>query len=90
MPVCFQLTKKGETKPSAINDIDKDLWDTFADGEPEGNDKYFANWYNTVGMMLAMGKTWEEIKEVYKDNDISVIEYLEENYSPYAWREHRV
>ena len=89
MPSCFTLTEIGKSEPSVINDIDKDLWDHFNGGEPKGNEKYYRNWYNTIGIRLAMGKTFAEIKEVYKDNDISVIEYLESKYVPNAWREYR-
>ncbi|MDA3808600.1 MAG: hypothetical protein PF440_11900 [Thiomicrorhabdus sp.] len=92
MPVCYQLTRVGEDKPSMLQDIDSELWEKFSSTpEPENNDKWFLNWHNTVGMLLAMGKTFKDIRRILdlpsESVDDKVLTYLETNYTSNSWRE---
>ena len=86
MPNCFQLTKIGEQEPTTLQDIDNDLWNLFGGGVPEPNDKWYLNWYGTVGFDLANGQNWDDIlKNCKTDNQKAVVNYLKENYTSSAW-----
>ena len=89
MPSCFQLIKKGETEPSILQDVDTEMWNHFKGGEPKGNDRWYRSWYDIIGLGLAMGKTWNELREMYTDRPrlLEIIEYLEDHYTTDAWRE---
>ena len=87
MPNCFQLTKIGEEEASPLQDIDTDLWNHFTDdGEPDGNTKYFMDWHGTIGLSLAMGQDWDEIRSYcLTDRARAVVDYLKENYTSSAF-----
>ncbi len=90
MPNCFTLTKKDEAKPRPLKDIDTDLWDHFEGGEPDGNEQWYHHWYNFIGLLLAVGKTFQEVIKLCEDftmREIAV--YLEENYTSNAWYERK-
>ena len=54
--------------------------------KPEYRD--FFNWNNTVGLAMAMGKTWDEIRALWSDDDeiLRICDYLEEHYDIINWR----
>ena len=88
MPNCFTLTKKGETEPTSLNDVDTDLWIKFNGGEPKGNTKWFARWYDFVGLGLSHGHSWDKLRSYLDDDDpdnLALINYLEETYEVKAW-----
>lgn len=59
MPNCFQLTRKNETNPINLQDLDKELC------EYECSDSW-------IGFKLAMGKSFQQIEEYIKE-DIKTI-----------------
>ena len=86
MPNCFQLYKKGESEPTILQKIDDDLWNHFEGAVPEPNDKWYLDWYNTVGLSLACGMGWEGIRELcLTDRAKEVVDYLAERYETSAW-----
>jgi len=89
MPNYFTLTKNGNDKPSAINDIDIELCAHF--GESVDDDRYFMEWYNTIGLALAMGKTWDDIIGIFEGDmlTLEIVVYLRENYTANAWYQHK-
>jgi len=89
MPSCFQLIKRGETEPSILQDVDVEMWNHFKGGEPKGNDQWYHNWYNNIGLSLATGQSFSDIAKGYADSPkmLNIVEYLEERYTTYAWRE---
>ena len=88
MPNCFQLTRKGEKEPRKLQEIDNELWVHFEGAVPETNDKWYYNWYNTVGLLLSCGKRFEEIFDVgFCDRLSEVILYLDEYYTSDSWYE---
>jgi hypothetical protein len=89
MPNCFQLYKKGEEEPSILQDVDNDLWLKFEGSIPEPNDKWYQNWYNTVGLLLAMGESFDQIKENASIEMYVVVSYLERIYTHSAWYSHK-
>jgi hypothetical protein len=85
MPNCFQLIKISDLEPAVLQDIDNELWLKFAGSIPEPNDKWYLNWYNTVGVMLSCGRTFREIKKELSEEMAPVINYLGQNYLSRAW-----
>ena len=66
MPACFQLWKKGENSPSSFQDIDVEICNLF--GEEVDPIKYILGWYDAIGFRIAMGKSFEEIRQEYIEN----------------------
>jgi len=90
MPNCFALTRKGEKEIRNLTEIDTDLWVLFEGKEPEGNKKWFRNWYDYIGLSLACGKSLEECLEIYKESNLEdIAEFLFTNYNSDAWYEHK-
>ena len=91
MPNCFSLTKIGEEKPANLMEVDTELWNHFEGGEPEGNTKWYRYWHDTIGLELAMGRSFKEIREGLASNSKMgpVVDYLAEHYSARAWAERK-
>jgi hypothetical protein len=53
MPVCFQLTRKGEQAPTPLNTIDKEL--CLLLGKDVHPHMYVIGWFDCIGFKLAMG-----------------------------------
>ena len=102
MPNCFQLVRKGHTKATPLNTIDRELCQLL--GVKEHPKLYVAGWFNNIGFSLAMGKTFDEIVEKiekdiasdkpedlpYQENDkllLKCANYLRDNYKSNAWVE---
>ena len=88
MPSCFQLTKKGEQAPARLQTVDDEMRVAFgADPDP---DKWFEQWYNTIGLGLAMGHDWVKLREIFKETAlVAVVDWLEANYTTDSWYEHK-
>lgn len=79
MPQCFQLSRKSskEFTPVAFNEIDEELCKAF--GVPVHPDRYFREWYGTIGFALACGHDWQAIKEKQL-GDPTVVDWLAMHY----------
>jgi len=89
MPNCFTLTRKSnpEAGPVQLALIDEELC---AHLGVEVHPQYWVHgWYNTIGLMLSVGKSWDEGREIFKDSDVllPIIDYLEANFITDAWAE---
>lgn len=84
MPNCFTLTRKGENKPSNFQDIDEAMCKAF--NAPVHPDNWYRNWYNTIGMGLAMGNSWDKLREIF-DDQVDLIDWVELNYTVDTWHE---
>ena len=97
MSNCFQLTRKGATEPSTLVEVDNAICANFG---VEPGDDWFCNWYNSIGLALACGRTFDQIRADcrYVDTDEAYIRahymmltriatFLEQNYDVYAWAE---
>lgn len=97
MPSCFTLTKKGQKERSKFVDVDREMCKFF---EVEVDEKeYLCGWYNFVGQLTAVGRTWDEIRGLLKENleggktcewsesMLQIVDWLEENYTTDAWYE---
>ena len=87
MPRCFALTKKGENEPTKLQAIDDEMRVAF--GEPPDADNWLWHWHDGIGPILAYGKTWDQVREVfwYSHELLRVVDYLEERYVPDCWQE---
>lgn len=87
MPNCFQLIDKKTGKAADLREIDTALWIHFNGHEPEGNSAWYKGWYNTIGLLLSCGKSFDEIKEIYFDDQLyqSIIDRLSCSYESSAW-----
>lgn len=99
MPNCFSLTPKSETEPASLVQVDVEICKHF--NEPVDPEKWYLGWYNTIGLQLAFGKSFEEIIEYWEDSattpgnpfheyDLRCYEiatFLSKNYTADAWAE---
>jgi hypothetical protein len=84
MPNCFTLRKKGAKELSNFSAIDEELCALL--GEPVHEKYYVADWYNSIGLALAMGKDWAWCRENFSGDKIQkIISHLEANYDSDAW-----
>ena len=86
MPNYFKLIDKTTEKPAKFVDIDEKLC-VHMGVEPHPKN-YLYGWYDFIGLGLAMGKTFDELRGfVHKDEQHihKVIDYLDEHYVPDAW-----
>ena len=84
MPACFQLIDKGTGQPARFNQIDNEMRIHFG-AEPDP-DRWFKNWYLTIGFALATGNDWNWCRENFSDMD-EIIDYLELRFDANSWQE---
>lgn len=89
MPSCFSLTPKGSKEPEKLQVVDDRIRETF--GLPADAKAWAFGWYNTVGLLLACGKSWAEIQSTFEESDDiqKVICFLQTNYDADAWCERK-
>ena len=89
MPSCFQLTLRGESEPMNLIKVDEMICSHF--NAPVDADKWYENWYNEIGLGLAMGRTWEQIKDTYSKwpEVVAIADYLEATFTTNSWYERR-
>lgn len=92
MPNCYSLTPINGTEPERLIAIDEKMCAHFG-AEPHPT-LWFRNWENNIGMLLACGRSWEEIKKACKEDGtefgnelFEVAEWLEQHYTSDAWAE---
>lgn len=60
-------------------------------GEPVRHDYWCRDWYNSIGLSLALGRSFDEIRENLKEFPedetelLPVVEYLDANFITGAW-----
>lgn len=87
MPNCFTLTKIGEDKPSRLPAVDDAIC---AHLGITPHEKFFAHrWYDLIGLSLALGHSWEKIREIFADDGdlLKIAQFLQDNYTVNAWAE---
>lgn len=87
MPACFQLIPKGSTEPKTLQEIDEEMCKHFK--QPCDKVKYLNGWVDSVGLGLAVGRTFEEILTIYKEEKLEslilITEYLRDRYEVSAF-----
>lgn len=104
MPNCFSLTRKSDmdSGPVGLNAIDAELCQHF--GYRCDEKRWLNEWYNIIGFGLAIGKTFEDLRNDTLENltrpgenpyefgdklNLAIIDYLEANFVPNAWVERK-
>lgn len=93
MPQCFQLTRKGESQPASLIRVDEEICKLL--NQPVHAQLYCFGWFDSIGFPIACGKSYEEIRRTFIADGldqtfpeiITILGYLEENYTPNAWYE---
>ncbi len=84
MSNCFQLIQDG--KAVRLQEVDDKMREHF--GAPPDAERWYAEWYDTVGFALALGKDWTAIRATFAGCGLDpVIDWLETNYTVDAWVE---
>jgi len=98
MPNYFQLVSKVSGEPEPFIKIDREMCEHF--NQPCDEVKYFADWYDTIGFRVAMGKSFDDIlqefggylrddRTEYERNfyalQIEIVRYLKERFDTNAW-----
>jgi len=84
MAVYFQLTPKNDPKAKPVEFNIIDCWMCDWVGVKEDPDKWYKNWYNTIGLELACGKDWRWCRDNFENMD-DVIDYLETHFDVSSW-----
>lgn len=84
MPANFTLTSKAhpEDGPARLSKIDDDMREHFH--APPDDLNAYESWYSTIGFALAVGRTWDEIRESFPEK-LEIINWLDEHYTPNSW-----
>ena len=85
MPMCFQLTRKGDKEPSSLQHVDCCICQAL--DIPFSEDRWAAGWYDSVGLLLAVGKSFEEIMDIVTGDRRRICAYLNEHYTTDSWKE---
>lgn len=87
MPNCFMLIRKGEPEHTPLVDIDNELREAF--GEPPDDAQWLYGWYHTIGLALALGQNWDQIRTAFSEckDLIKVVDYLEQRFDADSWVE---
>jgi len=94
MPICFQLTRKSDLKagPVVLAKIDEEICEFL--GITVHPDKWVQDWYNSIGLRLACGHSFEDIRTEFKkyidesENDSKfytrltvILNFIDENFT---------
>lgn len=82
MAAYFELISKTTGKPTIFQTIDDEMREHF--GEPESTTQWLENWYNTLGLSIALGGTWETLRADWP-NKSRIVDWLEQHYTTRAW-----
>lgn len=100
MAVYFQLFEKNHlgpvpAEPVSFQEIDALMCAHF--GKEVSPTKYLLSWYDSVGLLLACGKSFEEIRTTYTElqaeypedtwptETLNIINWLDDNYVANCW-----
>lgn len=94
MPNCYRLVRKDGAAQQPGNqlfiDIDEAMCAHF--GVQPHAENWFRNWENKFGLAMAMGMTYDQIRDKIppdREDDFDVLNWLESHYNIECWFEHR-
>lgn len=96
MPSCFSLTRKSDLAagPVPLLTIDEEICEMM--GVMVHPKKWCNDWYGAIGLDLACGDTFEEIKITITNWDygpkellLKIVEWLDTNFVANAWSERK-
>ena len=82
MSAYFQLIPIGSTTPAKLHEVDAAMAAHF--DEPVDPDRWFREWYHVVGLGLALGHSWDRLRELLP-NQAPIVDWLEANYTVDTW-----
>jgi|PlaIllAssembly_1097288.scaffolds.fasta_scaffold293035_3 hypothetical protein len=98
MPACFQLFKIGSNEPVKFVDLDDEIFHHVSDSyafydfdnavygyEGNASDAWCWNWYNTIGLALALGRDLTELARDLEGLPGEIAVYLATHYTSTAW-----
>lgn len=87
MPNVVQLYYLDGTKADWL-DVDRAICHRF---EAVADDEHwYGNWYNVIGLYLALGKTMPQVVDLCKDTGLRHVAcFMATNYTADAWYEHK-
>lgn len=97
MAVYFQLFPIGYSTPASFQQVDNAICQNL--DLPWDADRYACEWYDSIGLRIALGKSFQEIADEFKSaltdrpeqfrewyyNMLRINHYLLENYTTEAW-----
>jgi hypothetical protein len=89
MAAYIQLLNRETGQAETFVDIDTKMCEHF--GVPVDEEKYYMSWYDLICFSLALGQTYEQIRERWLEygelvrRDLEILEWLEERYEPKSW-----
>jgi hypothetical protein len=99
--LCFQLFDKNTNRAVSLNQVDEEICallgepvDTKAycpifkweDKVSFGTIQHAISWYDTIGLALATGKSYDECRELSDNENVrKILDYLESKYTPTAF-----
>ena len=90
MPNCFSLTRKAASEAGFVrfDIIDNEL--CAALGVVSDEVQYYLGWYDSIGLMLAIGKSFADMRVIWAgDTEIlKVVDWLDEHFTSDAWYQH--
>ena len=97
--VCYKLMNRETGEVPELSKIDEEIATLLGKhADPQqfcylGDNPEFGhilNWNNTVGLAMAMGKTFDEIRALWHDNQeiLKICDYLEQHYEIISWRKY--
>ena len=89
MPNCFQLLNCETGKADSFVEIDERMCADL--GWPVDEDCYTHEWYDVLGLGMALGKSLDELRVIFADDgDLTlIVNWLAERYTVSAWYESR-
>jgi hypothetical protein len=89
MPACFCLYSKYTKEQMSLTEVDEIMCAHF--NEPVDKDKWLGDWYNAIGLGLAMGKSWQDLRDLFtSESNHAMIDYLEATYTTDCWHEQKM
>jgi len=89
MPNCYTLTLKGSREPEALQKVDDEIREFFC--QPPSETEWFENWHNSIGLRLACGMSFDDIRKDFQKGGeinntlIEIANYLENKYTVDCW-----
>jgi len=86
----FTLTPKGASDPATFQSIDDNMREAF--GAPPDAVHWFHDWYDVIGLGLAMGYSWDKLRDRILHDDplgIRICNWLESHYDADSWASYR-
>lgn len=98
MPVCFQLISIETGIAATLQIVDAELCQHL--DLPYSDTRYTCEWFDDLGLYLALGKTWDQLADIYKEGIakgdrykeheivmLRCVHYLRQRYTPECWHE---